>query len=89
MKRINMIIVKELRYLLLDKGVCTRDYSDGALYKPRGIWWLGRNKFIRFTASAAFSVSSGGSGKGGASSDLREVRQGRHSRKARPGLRQN
>lgn len=46
-----LMVVKELRYLLLDKGVCTRSYSNGALYKPRGIWWLGRNRFIRFVAS--------------------------------------
>lgn len=48
-----LIVVKELRYLLLDKGVCTRSYSNGALYKPRGIWWLGRNRFIRVVASVA------------------------------------
>jgi hypothetical protein len=51
MKEIFLMVVKELRYLLLDKGVYARDYSDGALYKPRGIWWLGRNRFIRFVAS--------------------------------------
>lgn len=41
-----LMIIKESRYLLLDKGVCVRNYGDGALCKPRGIWWLGRNKFI-------------------------------------------
>lgn len=46
-----LMVVKELRYLLLDKGVYTRSYSNGALYKPRGMWWLGRNRFIRFVAS--------------------------------------
>lgn len=66
-----LMIVKELRYLLLDKGVYTRHYSDGALCKPRGIWWLGRNRFIRIVASAASLDWGGGSGKGGASSDLR------------------
>lgn len=50
---LSSIVVKELRYLLLDKGVYTRDYSNGALYKLRGIWWLGRNRFIRFVASVA------------------------------------
>lgn len=46
MKGINLIIVKKPRYLLLDKGILVRDYGDGALCKPRGIWWLGRNRFI-------------------------------------------
>lgn len=56
MKEIFLMVVKELRYLLLDKGVYARDYSDGALYKPRGIWWLGRNRFIRFVASVVFKA---------------------------------
>ena len=41
-----LMIVKELQYLLLDKGVYARNYSNGAFCKPRGIWWLGRNRFI-------------------------------------------
>lgn len=56
MKGIFLMIVKELRYLLLDKGVCTRDYSDGALCKLRGIWWLGRNRFIRSVASVVLKL---------------------------------
>ena len=71
-----LMIVKELRYLLLDKGVYTRHYSDGALCKPRGNWWLGRNRFIRIVASAASLDCGGGSGKGGALSDLREAQYG-------------
>lgn len=71
-----LMIVKELRYLLLDKGVYTRHCSDGALCKPRGIWWLGRNRFIRIVASAASLDCGGGSGKGGALSDLREALYG-------------
>ncbi len=78
MKGIFLMIVKELRYLLLDKGVCTRDYSDGVLCKPRGIWWLGRNRFIRFMASVVFKAISGSFGKGGVSSALQEARMGRH-----------
>lgn len=60
-----LIIVKELRYLLLDKGICNRDYSDRALCSPRGIWWLGRNRFIRFMASTTSCERGGGFGKGG------------------------
>lgn len=41
-----LMVMKESRYLLLDKGVCVRNYGDGGLCKPRGIWWLGRNRFI-------------------------------------------
>lgn len=74
MKEIFFMVVKELRYLLLDKGVYARDYSDGALYKPRGIWWLGRNRFIRFMASVVFKAISGSFGKGGVSSALQEAR---------------
>lgn len=48
-----LMVVKELRYLLLDNEVCARDYSDGVLCKPRGIWWLGRNRFTRFVAFVA------------------------------------
>ncbi len=65
MKGIILMNLKELRYLLLDKGVCTRDYSDGVLCKPRGIWWLGRNRFIRFVASVTSFGCGGGFGKGG------------------------
>ena len=71
-----LMVMKELRYLLLDKGVYTRHYSDGALCKPRGNWWLGRNRFIRIVASAASLDCGGGSGKGGALSDLREALYG-------------
>ena len=53
MKEKFLMVEKELRYLLLDKGVCARDYSDGILCKPGGIWWLGRNRFIRVVASVA------------------------------------
>ena len=60
-----LTVVKELRYLLLDKGVCARDYSDGALCKPRGIWWLGRNRFIRFVASVISFGYGGGFSKDG------------------------
>jgi len=56
MKGIFLMVVKELRYLLLDKGVYARDYSDGALCKPRGIWWLGRNRFIRSVASVVLKL---------------------------------
>lgn len=60
-----LMIVKELQYLLLDKGVYARNYSNGAFCKPRGIWWLGRNKFIRFVASTTSCERGGGFGKGG------------------------
>lgn len=41
------------------------------------LWQLGKNRFIRVAASAAPHGWGGGSGKGGALSDLREARQGR------------
>lgn len=41
------------------------------------LWQLGKNRFIRVAASAAPHGWGGGSGKGGASSALREARQGR------------
>jgi hypothetical protein len=65
--------MKELQYLMPDKETYVRNYGDGGLYKPRGIWWLGRNRFIRITASVASHGRGGGSIKDGASSALREV----------------
>ena len=51
-----LMVVKELRYLLLDKGVCTRNYGNSTLCKPRGIWWLGRNRFISYLSLLHFTV---------------------------------
>lgn len=48
-----LMVMKELRHLMPDKEAYVRNYGDGVLYKPGRIWWLGRNKFIRFMASAA------------------------------------
>jgi hypothetical protein len=51
-----LMVVKELRYLLLDKGVCTRNYGNSTLFKPKGIWWLGRNRFISYLSLLHFTV---------------------------------
>ncbi|MCQ2320614.1 MAG: hypothetical protein MJZ91_04705 [Bacteroidales bacterium] len=40
------------------------------------LWQLGKNRFIRMAASAAPTDWGGGSGKGGALSDLREALYG-------------
>lgn len=51
-----LIVMKELRYLSLDKGVCIRNYGDGDLNKPRGIWWLGRNRLTSYLSLLHFNM---------------------------------
>lgn len=71
-----LIIRENLCYSSLSKEKNTRGNDDGAHCKQRGIWWLGRNRFIRVVASVTSFGSGGGFGKGSASSALWEIREG-------------
>lgn len=70
-----LIIRENLCYSSLSKEKNTRGYDDGAHCKHRGIWWLGKNRFIRVVASVTSFGIGGGFGEDSASSALWETRE--------------
>ena len=65
-----------INYLRDESQICALSTTcrRGHAHRPFSIWLLGKNHFIRIAASVASHGRSGGSGKGGVPSALREAR---------------